>query len=336
MTVGIAIVGHGFMARTHADAYVALGERVEVRYVVGRSRERASELAESIGATATDRLEQALEDDSVDAVDVCVPTDAHRDIAVHALAADRHVLLEKPIALDLAAADEIIAASERSAAFLMVGLVLRFWPEYVALDRLVADGEIGRPRIFSASRLSPPADWNSWMADVSRSGGVIVDLLPHDIDQALAVLGPAVSVSARGTGDEDHVVLTLAHEGGGVSVLEGSMAMPRAFPFSSTARVDGADGSAEYRFRVGEAQEGGNLGEAAEPAGLQVFGQDAVRSIEVEPADPFGAEVEAFVSHVERGVAPQRATGAQARDALAVSLAARRSRANGGVPEDLV
>jgi predicted dehydrogenase len=336
MTVGIAIVGHGFMARTHAEAYAALGERVQVRYVVGRSRERASDLAESIGATATDQLDQALQDDAVQAVDICVPTDAHRDIAVRALGADRHVLLEKPIALDLDDADAIIAASERSAAFLMVGLVLRFWPEYVALDRLVADGAIGRPRIFSGSRLSPPADWNSWMADVSRSGGVVVDLLPHDIDQALALLGPATSVSARGTGDEDHVVLTLAHEGGGVSVLEGSMAMPRAFPFSSTARVDGTDGSAEYRFRVGEAVEGGNLGAAAEPAGLQVFEQDSVRSIEVEQADPFGAEIEAFVGHVERGVAPQRATGVQARDALAVSLAARRSLANGGVPEGLV
>ncbi len=335
MTVGIAIAGHGFMARTHAEAYAGLGERVQVRYVVGRDRGRAEELAETLGATATDRLDDALEDDSVQAVDICVPTDAHRDLAVRSLAADRHVLLEKPIALDLADADAIIAAGDRSAGFLMVGLVLRFWPEYVALDRLVAEGTIGRPRTFSGSRLSPPADWNSWMADVSRSGGVVVDLLPHDIDQALALLGPATSVSARATAEEDHVVLTLAHEGGGVSVLEGSMAMPRAFPFSSTARVDGTDGSAEYHFRVGQAEDGGNLGEAAGPAGLQVFGQDAVRSMEVEPADPFGAEIEAFVSHVERGVAPQRATGEQARDALAVSLAARRSLANGGAPEGL-
>lgn len=335
MTVGIAIVGHGFMARTHAEAYAALGERVDVRYVVGRDRERAGALAESCGAIATDDLDEVLADDAVHAVDVCVPTDAHRDIAVRALTADRHVLLEKPIALDLDDADAIIAASERSAAFLMVGLVLRFWPEYVALDRLVADGEIGRPRVFSGSRLSPPADWNTWMADVSRSGGVVVDLLPHDIDQALDLLGPATSVSARGTVDGDHVVLTLMHEDGGVSVLEGSMAMPQSFPFSSTARVDGTDGSAEYRFRVGEAVEGGNLGEATEPAGLQVFEQGSVRSVEVEPADPFAAEVEAFISQVERGVAPQRATGAQARDALAVSVAARRSLANQGVPEGL-
>lgn len=336
MTVGIAIIGHGFMARTHAEAYAALGERADVRYVVGRSRERATELAESVGARATDQLDEALEDDAVRAVDICVPTEAHCDLAVRSLAAERHVLLEKPIALDLADADAIISAADRSAAFLMVGLVLRFWPEYVALGRLVADGAIGRPRIFAGSRLSPPADWNRWMADVSRSGGVVVDLLPHDIDQALALLGPATSVSARGTKDEDHVVLTLAHEGGGASVLEGSMAMPRAFPFSSTARVDGTNGSAEYRFRVGAAVEDGNLGQAAEPAGLQVFEQDSVRSIEVEPADPFGAEIEAFVSHVERGVAPERATGEQARDALAVSLAARRSLAAGGAPQSLI
>src|SRR5581483_8683347 len=106
-----------------------------------------------------------------------------------ALAAGKHVFLEKPIALTLEDADAIVAAAERSGRMLMVGLVLRFWPEYVELQRRVAAGELGRPLAVSALRLSPPADWNDWMADRSQSGGTPVDLLIHDFDQMNWLLG---------------------------------------------------------------------------------------------------------------------------------------------------
>jgi predicted dehydrogenase len=334
MTVAVALVGHGFMAATHADAYGTLGERVEVRYVVGRRRERAAELAARVGAEPIDRLEAVLADGEIAAVDVCVPTDAHRELAVPALEAGKHVLLEKPIALNLEDADAIAKAAEASSAHLMVGLVLRFWPEYVALQRLVSEGRIGTPQVFASTRLSPPADWNTWMADVARSGGVVIDLLPHDIDQALTLLGQARTVSARSVAEGAHAVLTVEHEAGGVSIIEGSMAMPRSFPFSSSARVDGSSGTAEYAFRVGAAEEGGNLGEAAGPGGLQVFvGTDEVQRIEAPAADPFTAEIDAFVMSIEEGRQPTAGTATQARAALAVSLAAARSIANGGRPE---
>ena len=66
---------------------------------------------------------------------------------------------------------------------LMVGLVLRFWPEYVELRRLVERGELGRPTAVFAQRLSPPADWADWLGDREQSGGTAVDLLIHDFDQ---------------------------------------------------------------------------------------------------------------------------------------------------------
>ena len=134
---------------------------------VGCSRpsERAAKVAESLGAELTTELDDVLRDSEVDAVDVCLPTPLHRDVTERAFAAEKHVFLEKPIALTLEDADGIIAAAERSGKLLMVGLVLRFWPEYVELGRRVAAGELGRPRAVSTHRLSPPADWNDWMAD---------------------------------------------------------------------------------------------------------------------------------------------------------------------------
>ena len=79
----------------------------------------------------------------------------------------------------------------------MVGLTLRFWPEYVELQRRVAAGELGRPLAVQASRLSPPPDWNEWMADASQSGGAAVDLMVHDFDQLNWLLGRPRNVFAR-------------------------------------------------------------------------------------------------------------------------------------------
>ena len=120
----------------------------------------------------------------------------HREYAERALAAGKSVFLEKPIALTSEDADAIVAAAARSDAVFMVGMVLRFWPEYVELQRLVAAGQLGRPQAVSTFRLSPPADWNDWMADRSQSGGTAVDLLIHDLDQMNWLLGTPRSVYA--------------------------------------------------------------------------------------------------------------------------------------------
>src|SRR5215468_2837104 len=143
--VTVAIIGAGFMGSAHAGNYAALGDRVRVSAVCARNQERAARVAAIVGARATVDLDAVLADPEIDAVDVCVPTPAHRDVAERAFDAGKHVFLEKPIALTAEDADAILAAAERSGRMLMVGLVLRFWPEYVALGSLVDSGELGRP-----------------------------------------------------------------------------------------------------------------------------------------------------------------------------------------------
>src|SRR5262249_39097345 len=156
--------------------------RVRVKWLA--SRTRGGQVAESVGAEFTTDLDAVLADPEVDAVDVCLPTPLHRSVAERALAAGKHVLLEKPIALTVEDADAIVAAAAAVPdRVFMVGMVLRFWPEYVELQRRMAARELGRPLAVQASRLSPPADWNDWMADHAQSGGPAVDLMIHDFDQ---------------------------------------------------------------------------------------------------------------------------------------------------------
>ena len=210
--IRIGLLGGGFMGASHAASYRALGDRVRVKTVGSRRSDRAVAVAESLGAELTDDLDAAIRDPEVDAVDVCLPTPLHREAAEAAFAAGKHVLLEKPIALTLEDADAIVAAAERSGRLFMVGLVLRFWPEYVELQRRLAGGELGRPLSVSTPRLSPPADWNDWMGDPAQSGGVPVDLLIHDFDQMNWLLGTPRRVFARAP-HPDHVHALVEYDG---------------------------------------------------------------------------------------------------------------------------
>src|SRR5262245_19142939 len=163
--ITVSILGSGFMGATHAANYKALRDRVRIKTIASQTAERAAKVAEVVGAAVSDDLEAAIEDPEVDAVDICLPTPMHRDYAERALAAGKSVFLEKPIALTAEDADAIVAVAARSDAVFMVGMVLRYWPEYVELQRLVAAGTLGRPQAVSTFRLSPPCDWNDWMAD---------------------------------------------------------------------------------------------------------------------------------------------------------------------------
>jgi UDP-N-acetylglucosamine 3-dehydrogenase len=328
LTVTISLIGAGFMGSAHAANYAALGDRVRVRTVCSRTPERAARVAEPLGAAPTTDLDAALSDPDVDAVDICLPTPLHRAVAEQALREGKHVFLEKPIALGLEDAEAILEAGARSGRILMVGLVLRFWPEYVELQRRLAAGELGRPLAVAAHRLSPPADWNDWMADPAQSGGVPVDLMIHDLDQLNWLLGRPRGVYAREP-TRGHVQAIVDYDGA-VGAVEGSMAMPRSYPFSSNIRVLAEGGVAEYAFSAAPAEGGGNIGASDAARGLRLYPADGEPvTVPVESADPWGPEIAEFVACVEDGRQPEQGTGEQARDALAVSLAVARSLASG-------
>ncbi len=334
--INVAILGGGFMGSAHANNYKALAGRARVKTVASRSTERAQKVADLLGAELTTDLDAAIADPEIDVVDVCLPTDLHREAAEKAFAAGKHVFLEKPIALTADDADAIIAAAGRSGRVFMVGLVLRFWPEYVELERRLAAGQLGRPLAISTHRLSPPADWADWFADFNRSGGVPVDLLIHDFDQMNWLLGKPQTVYARasalGNTNFPNHVLAIVEYDGAVGTAEGSMAMPDTYPFSSNIRVLAEGGVAEYTFRATPAEDGGNIG-GVDPSthGLRLYprggGQPEV--VLLDPVDPWGPEIEYFISRVERGRAPEQGTGGQAKEALLVSLAANRSLTSG-------
>ena len=333
--VTLAILGGGFMGAAHANNYEALGERVRVKTVFSRSAEKAGRVAEIVGAGVSTDLEATIADPEVEAVDICLPTPYHRMAAERSFGEEKHVFLEKPLALTLEDGEAILAAAEQSGRIFMVGLVLRFWPEYVELQRRVAAGELGRPLAASAYRLSPPADWADWYADVDASGGPPVDLMVHDFDQMNWLLGTPRTVYARASRSADpsypnHVHAIVEYEDAEAAV-EGSMCMPKSFPFSSSIRVVCQGAAAEYSFRAAPAEGGGNIG-AVDPSarGLRLYPRGGEPEVVLlDPVDPWGPEIEHFVSCLEQGSQPENGTGEQALLALRVSVAANRSLESG-------
>jgi predicted dehydrogenase len=331
MPLRVAIVGAGFMGGVHARAYARLPD-VEVAAIVSRGSDRGRALAADLGAAHLTDLAPVLDDSTVAIVDVCYPTHIHEPLAVAALAAGKHVLVEKPLALSLAAAERVLAAWRASGRALMVGQVLRFWPEYVALAEVVASGRIGRPLGVNGYRLtSRPPDRDVFKSP-ELTGGAVVDLQIHDHDQLNLHLGQPRAVYCQGRRGEgggwDHALTTVTYDDA-VGVVEASALLPDGYPFSMGLRVIGEVGTVEYGFRAGGVSV--EMGRQ-EGTSLVVYAPGRPPEPVVAPLhDAYEAEVAYFVDCVRRGERPTVATPEDALSALRVALAAVESLESGQV-----
>jgi len=326
----IAVLGAGFMGGTHARAYHERDD-VEIAAIYARSGNRAEDLAAELGSTFTDDLDRVLRDDSIEAVDICLPTPAHRRTAEAALAAGKHVLLEKPLAMTVEDADALVAAADATDRVFMVAHVLRFWPEYVELKRVVDSGELGRPIAANAVRCQPFPEWSALFKAADQTGGAIFDMLIHDYDAINWVLGAPQSVVANGihnprSGGLDHAQVLIGYEGGGTGAVDGGMIQPESYPFTSRFEVLCEHGAIEYHF-----QAGGRSFEVGEPTNrLTVYREDGdPKLLPVEQSDAYANEVGYFIDRIRTGRMADRATPRDARLALQVGLAAKQSAETG-------
>lgn len=326
----IAVLGAGFMGGTHARAYHARDD-VEIAAIYAQSGDRADALAHELGTTATSDLDQVLTDDSIVAVDICLPTPVHRATAESALAAGKHVLLEKPLAMSIEDGDALVAASMATDRIFMVAHVLRFWPEYVALAEVVASGRLGRPLAANTVRRQPFPEWSTLFKAADQTGGAIYDMLIHDYDAMNWILGVPRSVVANGirnsrSGGLDQAQVLVGYEGGGTGLADGGMIQPESYPFTSRFEVLCERGAIEYHF-----QAGGRSFEVGEPTNrLTIYPEDGdPELLAVDQSDAYANEVGYFVDCVRSGTAAERATPRHARVALRVGLAARQSAETG-------
>jgi len=319
----VGLIGAGAISRVHADAWRALGATGYVTSLAG-----AEEIAEEYGFEVVPDVDALIE--LVDLIDIVTPSSTHADLALRAIARGRDVICEKPLAATRDAAASVARAATEAGVRLFPAHVVRYMGEYQRIKEAIDSGRIGMLAVqrFSRAGSAPQAPW---FFSERTGGGLIRDLMIHDIDQAIWFAGPVACVYAvqnPPTVDDlvpapvtSHVVLT--HRSGVISHIHGSW-LAAGMPFRTSVEVSGSEGRLRY--------------DSAEDHALRT---DTV----VDPVDtdylppmspqesPYHAEIADFVAALRDG-RDARVTPADGIEAVAVVEAAYASIAT-GAPVDL-
>ncbi|MEX0907751.1 MAG: Gfo/Idh/MocA family oxidoreductase [Gemmatimonadota bacterium] len=349
----LGVIGVGSLGYHHARI---LSGRDDIRFagVFDTSEARRSEVAAKLDVVAARSMEALL--DEADAIVIAVPTIAHESVALAAIERGVHVLIEKPIAPTLDAADRIVAAADAAGTLVQIGHVERFNAALRACEPYLEE-----PLFVESHRLAP---FGPRGTDVA----VVLDLMIHDLDLVLSLMKRPVSgLAAVGvpvlTPSIDIANARLEFEGGGVANLTASrvsierMRKIRFFQRSGYISLDLAAGKGEFlRLKPGVAsqlallmapQEAGGRGPVGNSpfAGSAAAGgsgpltapfgiQDLVERIPLEGdgGEPLAHELERFIAAV-RGEAAVAVSGHDGRRALAVALEIVKRTQNHVAPE---
>ncbi len=327
----IGIIGLGYMAATHIKALrkvqgarlVALcspsGKRLDGDFsdVSGNLDGQEPLKLDMTQIKAFSSYAEMLADPEINVIDICSPTTTHRELAIAALRAGKHLIVEKPMARTSEEAREMAAAAAFNKRLLMPAMCLRFWPEWAWLREAIKEELYGKVLAAKFSRIAEPPAWGKGhFHDGRKSGGALLDLHVHDVDFIRACFGHPKSVSAQGytkfSGAMDHVVASYEVASGAMVHAEGGWAMSHGFGFQMSFLVNFENATVSYDL-------------ARLKGALRVHRNGETEVIEVAEGDGYIGELQHFVD-VMHGA--QLTTSVDAEDgvgALLVCEAALRS-----------
>lgn len=322
--VYVAIIGAGFMGKTHLTAYQAMNN-ARVTAICDLNETQGRALAQEAGCTWYADGEAMLRAAQVDVVDICLPTFLHEQYALLGAKYKKHIICEKPVALSMDALDRMLDAAAEAGVQFAVGQAVRFWPEYVKTKELYDSGALGTVKYARASRLSVHPAWSEWYRRPENSGGGLFDLHLHDIDYLCYIFGKVKQVYAVGRKNDvgcwNHVASSLTFENGVQATAEGIIEMPAGFPFTMELNVVGNEKAVCYRMRAGA-----NLEDVASAIReTWLYGEEKMQKLSVEPYDAYRKELEHFIDHISAGTPITAITPQEVRHVLSVILAIRKS-----------
>jgi len=307
VTSGFGIVGTGVIAAMHADAIAALpGARLVA--ITDTEAGSAAAFAAARGGTAEPSLDALLARADVDVVCVCVPSGLHAEVGVRAAQAGKHLVVEKPIDVTLAAADRLIEAARTAGVALTVISQHRFDPGLIETKRLLSDGTLG-PLVLGEARTKwyrgqAYYDSAGWRGTSAMDGGSLLNQGVHYVDLLRWCMGPVAEVTALCTTQAHHIevedtaLAILRFTSGAVGTIMSSTAAFPGFPqrleitgtsgtviledgqivrraFGNDARPDHARPDQTGTADPAPPGDGGRPGAAADPAALDVSGHVA-------------------------------------------------------------
>ena len=199
--LGVGIIGAGLMGRTHAAAYLSAGAAGLPVTLLAVTGNRGAPIPGDPPHVHDARARLAL--DRIHAVSICTYPDSHVELALAALAAGKHVLLEKPVALKRSEVARLAAAARESGRVCMPAMCMRFWPGWPWLREQVLAGSFGAARNAEFTRLSARPAWSTqFYGDHRRSGGALFDLHIHDVDFLRWCFGDPSLVTSAGSRED--------------------------------------------------------------------------------------------------------------------------------------
>ena len=333
MAVGFGVIGLGNWGQMHVAAFEG-HPQANVVAVCDANGERAAETARKHDVPGSyDRVEDMLNDPAVEAVSIATPDFAHTEVALAAIGAGKHVLVEKPLATTQADCERIVAAAEGSDKQFMVDFHNRWSPVFCQARQAINDGKVGEPRLVNLrlnDQLSVPTEMLPWAGQSTVTwfvGSHAVDtvrwLFGREIERVYAVKRDGV-LTSMGIDTADFYESILEVAGGGVAVVENCWILPNSGPslFDLKCEVIGSQGAIYM--------------DTSHHRAIETYTQDAARYPDVFVCPEVRGQIAGFALESIRDfvdcVVEDRAPMCTARDGLAVSkviLAMERSAAEG-------
>jgi UDP-N-acetylglucosamine 3-dehydrogenase len=302
MPLDVAILGSGNMGSRIVRALQKIPD-VRIRYIYSRTFFHAEKLALVCDAVPLDQVDQIYDESQVSVVFDCLPTFTRLSTLQKCVASQKHIFCEKPLALNEQTADGVRNCLTGYEQVVTVGQVLRFFWEYSTLRQMVTAGDVGQVGTIRLSRCVGFPGAGSWFAQAEKSGGVILDLLIHDLDFLRWTFGEAKTIYAKSASEKladglDYALVSIQLQSDAIAHLEGSWAHPVG-SFHQTVEICGSRGMLVYdnlassRFHwISRAKSG----------------DEAVSRIslpQVDPGnDPYLAEVQHFIHCVRHAKKP--------------------------------
>jgi predicted dehydrogenase len=293
----IALLGAGAMGRMHAAAYAQMPEVERL----------------DVSARDADRVRAVIEDEEVDAIDICLPSDVHARFAIPALQHGKHVFCETPMALALDEALAMRDAARAAGRLLQVGLLCRSIASYRYVKQIADDGTHGRLIGLSTWRLGsylhPDAPDHK-----SHYGDPTTELMTFDLDFANWLMGKPARVRAAGTGE----ITALLDYGDRSATIAASGLMPPGSPFTAGFRALFEQAVLELQqvFRAGP----------PDIAFTIAVGRTAPQPVDLAGGNPYEIELRRFADCIAGNADPALLDADRAIESLELSLAVQRAR----------
>ncbi|MBO4344792.1 MAG: Gfo/Idh/MocA family oxidoreductase, partial [Victivallales bacterium] len=285
--------------------------------------ENRAKAAEQYGVATYASGEELIDAGGLDAVFVVVPTYLHAPLAIRALNAGCHVFCEKPMALNTDLCQQMIDAADKSGKILMIGQVLRFWPEYIYLKNAIDSGKYGKLQSLTMQRIGDKSiGWERWYLDERRGGCQLFDRHVHDADAVQWMLGMPKAVYCYGVerdpytdGGVFHSVTQYCYDSGILVSAEGSSDNHAGCPFTATYHAVFENGVISFNSTRKPTLTVHEGGEAIVPD-LSANIEDLKSGMNITHSLPYFQEESYFFDCIRKGVKPTTVTPESAMETI--------------------